>query len=55
MKNPIPEGWRPERKIVAAAAVTVVLYIVGLFGVEVPVEVGASLVTLAGYLIPNPA
>jgi len=47
------EQWKPQRKILAGAIVTVGVWLAGLFGVDVPGEVGASLVVIVGYLVPN--
>lgn len=52
---------RPEAKVVAAtvsgAAVTLIIFIASLFGLEVPAEVAAAAVTVvaavAGYLAPH--
>jgi len=52
---------RPEAKVLAAgvggAAVTLIVFIAGLFGLEVPAEVAAAAVTVvaavAGYLAPH--
>lgn len=52
---------RPEAKVVAAtvsgAAVTLIIFITSLFGLDVPAEVAAAAVTVvaavAGYLAPH--
>lgn len=52
---------RPEAKVLAAgvsgAATTLIIFIAGLFGLEVPAEVAAAAVTVvaavAGYLAPH--
>lgn len=57
-KAPLP---RPEKKVMAAgiggAAVTLIIFIAGLFGLEVPAEVAAAAVTvaaaIAGWLAPH--
>lgn len=46
-------NWRPERKIIAVAVVTVGLWVASFFDFEVPAEVAASAITLVGYFIPN--
>lgn len=47
------EKWKPERKILAGAIVTVAIWGVSFLSVDVPGEVGAALAVLVGYLIPN--
>jgi len=47
------EQWKPQRKILAGAIVTVGVWGAGLFGVTIPGEVGAALVVIIGYLVPN--
>ncbi len=52
---------RPETKVLAAgvggAAVTIIVFVAGLLGLEVPAEVAAAAVTVAaavaGYLAPH--
>lgn len=52
---------RPETKVLAAgvsgAAVTLIVFVAGLFGLEVPAEVAAAAVAVvaavAGYLAPH--
>lgn len=52
---------RPEKKVAAAtvsgAAVTLIIFIAGLFGLDVTAEVAAAAVTVvaavAGYLAPH--
>ena len=52
---------RPEAKVLAAgisaAATTLIIFVAGLFGLEVPAEVAAAAVTVvaavAGYLAPH--
>ena len=59
-ESPSPAG-RPETKVVAAgvagAAVTLIIYVAGLFGLEVTETVAAAAVTVvaavAGYLAPH--
>lgn len=56
-----PLSVRPEKKVMAAgiggAAVTLIIFIAGLFGLEVPAEVAAAAVTvaaaIAGWLAPH--
>jgi len=44
---------------IAGAAVTIVVWLIGLLGVEIPGEVAAALAAVfafvAGYLIPDPS
>lgn len=40
-------------KGLAAAAVTVVAWVAGLLGLEIPAEVQGALITIAVVLIPN--
>lgn len=50
-------SWRPDRKIMSAAIAAVSLWIVQIFipDLDIPVGIEGALVTIVGYLIPNPA
>ncbi len=49
-------SWRPDRKVMAAAIATVLLFIVSVVvpDLEIPIGIEAALVTIVAYLIPNP-
>jgi hypothetical protein len=47
------DKWKPEKKILAGAIVAVAVWGAGLFSFEVPAEIGASLVVIVSYLVPN--
>lgn len=50
-------SWRPDRKIMSAAIAAVLLWILQatIPDLEIPVGIEGALVTIVGYLIPNPA
>jgi hypothetical protein len=51
------EDWKPERKIVAAAAGALLLWVAQVIWpeLEIPVGIEGATVTLLAYLIPNPS
>ena len=48
-------NWKPERKVVAAAIATIVMFVVGLVwpSLDVPAGIEATIATIIAYLIPN--
>ncbi len=56
MTNGTSTSWRPERKIIAAAVATLLLFILNIFApdLDIPIGIEAALVTVVAYLIPNP-
>ena len=48
-------SWKPERKVVAAAIATIVMFVVGLVwpSLDVPAGIEATIATIIAYLIPN--
>ncbi len=54
-------SYKPQRKVAVGGAVggavTIGMWVAGLFGLEIPAEVAGSLITVASfvaaYLVPN--
>ena len=48
--------WRPQRKVMAAAIATVLLFILSVLAPDLVIPIGmeAAVVTIVAYLIPNP-
>ena len=49
------QEWKPERKIVAAAVATLIMFVVGMVwpALDVPAGLEAAIATILAYLIPN--
>ena len=56
MTNGTSTNWRPERKVIAAAVATLLLFIINIIdpSLDIPIGAEAALVTVVAYLIPNP-
>lgn len=46
-------NWTPQRKVVAAAAATVLVGLAQVFGLDIPLGVEGAMAVLAGYWMPN--
>lgn len=50
------DNWKPQRKIVAGAIATVILFVVqAATGIDVPVGIEAAIVVIVGYWMPDAA
>ena len=48
------EAWTPDRKIVAAAAAAIIVYVVQLAaGIDVPPGIEAAIAVVVAYLVPS--